>query len=147
MPYPMPYQPQSCQVNSISHPRPCPFTMPRHHQISSSFVALPPIPTNPTPKLPMNKRPLPNFNMSNSELFKSLCQANLLAPCPATVATSPYPRWYNPSQACEYHSNTLGHSFEDCFGFKDAVWRLLDATAIEVSATGKEEDHVGSGGA
>ena len=147
MPYLMPYQPQPCQVNTISHPQQCPFTMPRHHQISSSFVALPPIPTNPAPKLSMNKRSLPNFNMSNSELFKSLCQANLLAPRPATVATPPYPCWYNPSHACQYHSNTLGRSIEDCLGFKDAVWRLLDAKAIEVSEARKEEDHVGSGGA
>ena len=95
----------------------------------------------------MNKRPLPNYNMSNSKLFKSLCQANLLAPRPATVVIPPYPHWYNPSHSCEYHSNTLGHLIEDCFGFKDAVWRLLDAKAIEVPAAKKEEDHVGSGGA
>ena len=73
--------------------------------------------------------------MSNSELFGRLCGQNLIAPRPGRTFTAPYPRWYDPNLSCEYHSNTPGHSIENCYGFKHAVWRLIDTKAIQLEET------------
>ena len=125
---------------------PCLDLIKQHHQVTILQVPLQSLDKHPItlPALNHQEITIPGLiSMSNSELFKSLCKANLLPPCPATVATPPYPHWYNLSHVYEYHSNTLGHSIVHYYEFKDFVWHLLDTKVIKVPRLGKEEAHVG----
>ena len=104
-----------------------------NHRIANPPTMTPRI--NNTANPSTKDRPLPNFHMSNSELFRRLCGQSLLTPCPGKTFTAPYPRWYDANLSCEYHSNTPGHSIGNCHGFKHVVWRLIDTKAIQLEET------------
>ena len=51
----------------------------------------------------------------------------LVALCPAKTLQPPYPRYYDASAKCEYHSGEVGHSTENCRALKFKVQSLIDS--------------------
>ncbi|XP_016747934.1 uncharacterized protein [Gossypium hirsutum] len=47
----------------------------------------------------------------------------------------PYPKWYDANARCEYHARILGHSIENCTGFKKAVERLIKMGVVKFDNT------------
>ena len=81
------------------------------------------------------KRPLPRFNVMNSQLFKDLQNQKLMGPMPAKSLTPPFPKWYRPDLQCEYHMGTIGHSIDNCDAFRCHVWALLDREIISIDGS------------
>ena len=61
--------------------------------------------------------------MTYTELYPKLIQGSLLVSISIPPIRPPYPRWYNESISCDYHSGNRGHSFKDC---TDLKWRVSE---------------------
>jgi len=77
-------------------------------------------------------RALPNFGISNDELFKRLMAQGVMGPIFGKTMTEPFPAWYKPDLTCIYHLNTPGHSIETCVGFRKHVLNLMDNGIIKI---------------
>jgi len=65
------------------------------------------------------------LSMSNSELFEFLKSTKQICPIKVSPIQSPYPSWYDPEKACEFHSGAVGHSIENCNIFMNQVRKGL----------------------
>ncbi|XP_075087786.1 uncharacterized protein LOC142169778 [Nicotiana tabacum] len=69
---------------------------------------------------------------SYTSLFRKLMQLKLIEPImPCYV--NPNSKGFDSNARCEYHSNTQGHSTENCWTLKKAIENLIDAKAIVVT--------------
>ncbi|KAL5131311.1 hypothetical protein HKD37_12G034220 [Glycine soja] len=75
---------------------------------------------HPPPK--DNFSPIP---MAYSELWLSLLENHLVVAIPEKVFQPPYPKWYDPSAKCAYHSGAPGHNIDSCIPFKYKVQHLI----------------------
>ncbi|KAL5193628.1 hypothetical protein HKD37_20G055821 [Glycine soja] len=80
------------------------------------------IPASPTPHPKDNFPPIP---MAYSELWPSLLENHLVVAIPGKVLQPPYPKWYDPSAKCVYHSGVPGHNIDSCIPFKYKVQHLI----------------------
>jgi len=67
------------------------------------------------------------ISMTYTELLPDLLKNALVSLCPAKTLQSPYPKYYNASAKCEYHSGEMGHSTENCRALKFKVQSLIDS--------------------
>ncbi|XP_040930627.1 uncharacterized protein [Gossypium hirsutum] len=74
------------------------------------------------------------------ELYQSLHDAHAIAPFHLKPLQPPYPRWYDANAKCEYHAGILGHSIENCTGFKKAVERLIKMGVVKLDSTPNTEN-------
>ena len=81
-----------------------------------------------------DNRPIPNFGVSHSELFRDLCKQGWMCPKPGRVFTAPFPPWYRADLTCEYHNNVPGHSIDTCDPFRWHVLSLIDANVIKIQS-------------
>ncbi|XP_054808679.1 uncharacterized protein LOC129310792 [Prosopis cineraria] len=81
---------------------------------------------------PRDERPLPNFNVTRTELYKDLVAKNLMGPQPIKPLQPPFPAWYDPNATCEYHMGVAGHSIDKCNAFRRHVLLLLDNNHIGI---------------
>ncbi|KAH1247392.1 hypothetical protein GmHk_06G017302 [Glycine max] len=65
--------------------------------------------------------------MAYSELWPSLLENHLVVAIPGKVLQPPYPKWYDPSAKCTYHSGVPGHNIDSCHPFKYKVQHLISA--------------------
>jgi len=72
----------------------------------------------------MKFTPLP---MTYAELLPDVVKNALVAICPAKTLQPPYPRYYDANAKCEYHSEEVGHSTENCRALKFKVQSLIDS--------------------
>nr|XP_016489428.1 PREDICTED: uncharacterized protein LOC107809336 [Nicotiana tabacum] len=102
-------------------------------QLRPNFQA----PYNPHPRQEYvreqeTKKEFTPIGKSYTSLFRKLMQLKLIEPI--------MPRYVNPNSKgfdlnarCEYHSNTQGHSTENCWTLKKAIENLIEAKAIVVT--------------
>ncbi|RDX84755.1 hypothetical protein CR513_34156, partial [Mucuna pruriens] len=76
------------------------------------------------PRLARQRRVFTSIPMPYSTLFPLLLQKGMIAILPLEP---PYPRSYDPSAKCDYHSGAVGHSTERCWSFKHKVQDLIEA--------------------
>ncbi|KAH1238769.1 hypothetical protein GmHk_08G023375 [Glycine max] len=69
----------------------------------------------------------PPIPMAYSELWPSLLENHLVVAIPGKVLQPPYPKWYDPSAKCVYHSGVPGHNIDSCIPFKYKVQHLISA--------------------
>ncbi|XP_017609561.2 uncharacterized protein LOC108455524 [Gossypium arboreum] len=74
------------------------------------------------------------------ELYQSLYNAHAIAPFHLKPLQPPYPKWYDVNARCEYHAGILGHSIENCTGFKKAVERLIKMGVVKFDNTPNTEN-------
>ncbi|XP_016676472.1 uncharacterized protein [Gossypium hirsutum] len=74
------------------------------------------------------------------ELYQSLYDAHAIAPFHLKPLQPPYPKWYDANARCEYHAGILGHSIENCTGFKKAVERLIKMGVVKFDSTPNTEN-------
>jgi len=65
--------------------------------------------------------------MTYTELLPDLLKNALAALCSAKTLQPPYPRYYDASAKCEYHSGEVGHSTKNCHALKFKVQSLIDS--------------------
>jgi len=65
--------------------------------------------------------------MTYTELLPYLLKNALVALCLAKTLQPPYPRYYDASAKCGYHSGEVGHSTENCRALKFKVQSLIDS--------------------
>jgi len=65
--------------------------------------------------------------MNYMEFLPDLLKIALVALCPAKTLQPPYPRYYDASAKCGYHSGEVGHSTENCRALKFKVQSLIDS--------------------
>ncbi|KAA3460665.1 Integrase, catalytic core [Gossypium australe] len=63
--------------------------------------------------------------MTYRELYKSLFDAHIVFLVYLKPLQRLYPKWYDASTQCEYHTGIMWHSIENCFSFKKLVERLI----------------------
>jgi len=78
------------------------------------------------------QRPPPKDNfspvpMAYSDLWPSLLENHMVVAIPGRVFQPPYPKWYDPSAKCVYHSGAPGHNIDSCIPFKYKVQHLINA--------------------
>ncbi|XP_017640134.1 uncharacterized protein LOC108481524 [Gossypium arboreum] len=71
------------------------------------------------------------ISVTYRELYQSLYDAHAIAPFHLKPLQPPYPKWYDANARCEYHARILGHSIENCTGFKKAVERLIKMGVVK----------------
>ncbi|XP_039009802.1 uncharacterized protein LOC120138397 [Hibiscus syriacus] len=63
--------------------------------------------------------------MTYNELFQGLVKSHVVSPRYVDPLEPPFPKWYNENEACEYHTNTQGHTIEKYIAFKMLVEDLI----------------------
>ncbi|KAA3480071.1 hypothetical protein EPI10_020531 [Gossypium australe] len=63
--------------------------------------------------------------MTYRELYQNLFDAHVVSPFYLKPMQPPYPKWYDASARCKYHTGITGHSIENCTAFKKLVERLI----------------------
>ena len=86
------------------------------------------------PPQPRDDRPLPNFNVSRTELYNDLVSKNLMGPKPLKPLQPPFPAWYDPNVTCAYHMGAAGHTIDKCDAFRRHVLMLIDNNHIGIKA-------------
>ncbi|KAH1193908.1 hypothetical protein GmHk_19G054832 [Glycine max] len=76
---------------------------------------------------PPPKDNFPPIPIAYSELWPSLLENHLVVAIPGKVLQPPYPKWYDPSAKCAYHSGVLGNNIDSCLPFKYKVRHLISA--------------------
>ena len=61
-----------------------------------------------------------------AELLPKLIDSGSVVPIQARPRRPPFPKWYDVNIRCDYHSEVLGHSIEDCTIFKNKVQNLIE---------------------
>ncbi|RDX93934.1 hypothetical protein CR513_23744, partial [Mucuna pruriens] len=79
------------------------------------------------PRVARQRRVFTPIPMPYSTLFPLLLQKGMIAVMPFKPLEPPYPRSYDPSAKCDYHSGAVGHSTERCWSFKHKVQDLIEA--------------------
>ncbi|XP_075084773.1 uncharacterized protein LOC142168020 [Nicotiana tabacum] len=69
---------------------------------------------------------------SYTSLFRKLMQLKLIGPIMPHYV-NPNSKGFDSNARCEYHSNTQGHSTENCWTLKKAIENLIEAKAIVVT--------------
>ncbi|XP_075103790.1 uncharacterized protein LOC107828988 [Nicotiana tabacum] len=69
---------------------------------------------------------------SYTSLFRRLMQLKLIEPIMPRYV-NPNSKGFDSNARCEYHSNTQGHSTENCWTLKKAIENLIEAKAIVVT--------------
>ncbi|XP_075095793.1 uncharacterized protein LOC142173842 [Nicotiana tabacum] len=69
---------------------------------------------------------------SYTSLFRKLMQLKLIEPIMPRYV-NPNSKGFDSNARCEYHSNTQGHSTENCWTLKKAIENLIEAKAIVVT--------------
>jgi len=65
--------------------------------------------------------------MTYIELLPNLFNNALAVICPMKPLQPPYPKYYDASAKCDYHSEAIGHSIENCRALKFKVQSLIDS--------------------
>jgi len=65
--------------------------------------------------------------MTYTELLPNLLKNAFVALCPAKTLQPPYPKYYDASAKCEYHSGEVGHLTENCRALKFKMQSLIDS--------------------
>ncbi|XP_054781962.1 uncharacterized protein LOC129289182 [Prosopis cineraria] len=81
---------------------------------------------------PRDEHPLPNFNVTRTELYEDLVAKNLIGPQPIKPLQPPFLAWYDPNATCEYHMGVASHSIDKCDAFRRHVLLLLDNNHIGI---------------
>ena len=69
--------------------------------------------------------------MSLSQILPQLLKNNLVTLKEAPKNSNTTSPRYNPNARCAFHSDSPGHSTDDCFVLKNKVQDLIDAKEIE----------------
>lgn len=72
-----------------------------------------------------------NFSCTNEELYQDLFAKQVIGHRLYRAVQPPFPAWYTPNATCIYHMGAVGHSIEDCIGFKRTVLDLIDAGLVK----------------
>ena len=78
-------------------------------------------------------RPLRKFGpllMPPSQLLQHLVKASLVELKPLAASSGALPPRYDANARCEYHANSLSHTLQKCWAFKNKVQDLLEAQDI-----------------
>ncbi|XP_075097974.1 uncharacterized protein LOC107767021 [Nicotiana tabacum] len=102
-------------------------------QLRPNFQA----PYNPRPRQEYvrEQEPKKEFTLigeSYTSLFRKLMQLKLIEPIMPRYV-NPNSKGFDSNARCEYHSNTQGHSTENCWTLKKAIENLIEAKAIVVT--------------
>ncbi|RDX91180.1 hypothetical protein CR513_26874, partial [Mucuna pruriens] len=84
-------------------------------------------PEAPSPRLVRQRTGFTPIPLPYSTLFPLLLKRGMIAILPLKPLEPPYPRSYDPSAKCDYHSGAVGHSTERCWSFKHKVQDLIEA--------------------
>ncbi|XP_019248614.1 PREDICTED: uncharacterized protein LOC109227879 [Nicotiana attenuata] len=103
------------------------------HQFRPNFQA----PYNPRPRQEYVreqelKKEFTPIGESYTSLFQKLIQLKLIEPIMPHYM-NPNSKGFYSNARCEYHSNTQGHSTENCWTLKKAIENLIEAKAIVVA--------------
>nr|XP_016497717.1 PREDICTED: uncharacterized protein LOC107816508 [Nicotiana tabacum] len=103
------------------------------HQLRPNFQA----PYNPHPRQEYVrehelKKEFTPIGESYSSLYRKLMQLKLIEPIMPHYV-NPSSKGFDSNARCEYHSNTQGHSTENCWTLKKAIENLIEAKAIVVT--------------
>ncbi|XP_012472369.1 uncharacterized protein LOC105789543 [Gossypium raimondii] len=66
------------------------------------------------------------------ELYQNLFDAHVVSPFYLKPMQPPYPKWYNANAQCEYHTETKGHSIENCTTLKKLVEKLINLGIVKI---------------
>nr|XP_016470370.1 PREDICTED: uncharacterized protein LOC107792650 [Nicotiana tabacum] len=102
-------------------------------QLRPNFQA----PYNPRPRQEYVREQEPKkeftpIGESYTSLFRKLMQLKLIEPIMPRYV-NPNSKGFDSNARCEYHSNTQGHSTENCWTLKKAIENLIEAKAIVVT--------------
>ncbi|XP_052888050.1 uncharacterized protein LOC128296649 [Gossypium arboreum] len=92
------------------------------------------------------KVPFMPIPVTYQELYQSLFDAQAIAPFHLKPLQPPYPKWYDANAKCEYHAGILGHSIENCTGFKKVVERLIKMGVVKFNNTPSTENSLPKNG-
>jgi hypothetical protein len=68
---------------------------------------------------------LPPLPMPLKDMYAKLLSIGQIAPIPTLPLQPPFPIWYKPELACEYHGGNPGHGIETCYAFKKRLMELI----------------------
>ena len=72
--------------------------------------------------------------MTLSQIFPQLLSTNLVTIKEAPKVVNTTSPKYNPHARCAYHSDSPGHTTDDCWALRNKVQDLIDAKEIEFEA-------------
>ncbi|XP_052304654.1 uncharacterized protein LOC127904525 [Populus trichocarpa] len=68
---------------------------------------------------------LPPLPMPLKDMYTKLLSIGQIALIPTLPLQPPFPIWYKPELACEYHGGNPGHGIETCYAFKKRLLELI----------------------
>jgi len=77
-----------------------------------------------------------DISLSLEFVYQHLLSYGLIALTPSNPMQPSFPRWYDPDQRCECHSDVLGHSIENYKNFKYQVRKMVSKGKIEFVRNG-----------
>ena len=75
--------------------------------------------------------------MTLSQIFPQLLSTNLVTVREAPKVVNTASPKYNPNARCAYHSDSPGHSTDDCWALRNKVQDLIDAKEVQFEAPEK----------
>ena len=75
--------------------------------------------------------------MTLSQILPQLLATNLVSVKEAPKFPNTTSPKYNPNARCAYHSDSLGHSTDDCWALKNKLQDLIDAKEVQFEASDK----------
>ena len=101
---------------------------------NSSFPARKP---EPQTKHQRVQEQLPLLSLPLNEMYQKLLSIGHIALKPLTPLQPPYPNWYRPNLAYDYHASVVRHNIHTCSAFKKRLMHLIKAGWITFEETPK----------
>ena len=108
----------------------------RRQSVNAVVIAKPaaaPRQTNPQ-RAERPRREYSRLSMTLSQILPQLLSTNLVTIKEAPKVVNTASPKYNPNARCAYHSDSPGHTTDDCWALRNKVQDLIDAKEIQFEA-------------
>ena len=113
---------------------------PERRQAVNAVVIANPVAAPRQPNQPRGERPIREYtrlSMTLSQILPQLLLTNLVTVREAPKVVNTTSPKYNPNARCAYHSDSPGHSTDDCWALRNKVQDLIDAKEVQFEAPEK----------